>query len=226
MKKFVKAMLVVAVMLVFSLPLLLSGCAKGNLEDLKIHTNFKTEYFVGESLDVTNGKLLYTNKEGKETVVSVQENMITSFSTTTEGEREMVITYNGLTLTISYSVTKLYDVTVGDLYYSTPSIFTPTPSNYDYIYIYALNKITISSSNATPANYQPTEQTLQNSTFTFNRTIENKKVIYTYSVNSGNLSATYKIIVENENQLTVSISGTDPVYGEVNSSSLFTKYVK
>lgn len=223
MKKFMKAMWVCAFMLVFSLPILLTGCSNGDLENLKIYTDFKTEYFVGESLDVTNGKLSYTDKDGKEIIVSVKEEMISSFSTATEGEREMIITYNSKTITYNYVVNKKpADVKVGDLYYLSPSAFSNYDGYNDYIYIKNSNVFAISSTNVAPESMSETY--LPTNNFTFTKSIENKKVVYVCTKNTTTINYAYTITVENENQVKLSAVMTNVETGSTNTASgVFTK---
>ena len=91
----------VLVMMIIASPLLLFACAEK--PTLEISTSFKTTYYIGESLDVSNGVLKYT-KDGKENFVDVEENMITGFSSETAGTRELTITYEDLTIQLSYTI--------------------------------------------------------------------------------------------------------------------------
>ena len=75
-------------------------------DGISIHTNLKTTYYVGESLDVTGGIINYT-VDGHTTQVAVTENMVTGFSSTTTGTRNMIITYQGQTTTVSYSINEI-----------------------------------------------------------------------------------------------------------------------
>lgn len=83
-------------------PLVMTGCTKGK-PTLELQTAFKTTYYVGEVLDVSNGVLKYTNN-GNEELVDVTESMISGFSTALVGTRNLTITYEGIELEVSYTV--------------------------------------------------------------------------------------------------------------------------
>lgn len=222
MKKTTKTILACAFILVVSFSLLLTGCTKEVLESIEIYADFKTEYYVGESLDTTNGKLLCTNEEGKEYYVSIQKSMISSFSTDTEGEWEMIITYKGLTILYRYVVAKLpTDVVVGDLYYSAN--FLGSSSEYTYVYVSGINYFNIGGVNKSPENigdYLPGDPR------EYTRTIENQKVVYTDTIIDDYGYATYTIFVENKNQIRLTVVGEYAEMGSVNISAIFTKVVR
>jgi len=96
-KSFLLLFLLVAIM-----PML-AGCLNKEPK-LELNVEFKNEYVIGETLDVTGGILLYTDKTGHKTYVEMQENMITGFSTETAGERSMIISYENETILFTYSV--------------------------------------------------------------------------------------------------------------------------
>ena len=76
MKTFKKITLAFALVLAICLPtILLTACGDGGKEKLSLVQTFKTEYYVGENLDVSNGILKYIDQEGKSTRVELQENM-------------------------------------------------------------------------------------------------------------------------------------------------------
>ena len=79
----------------------LTAC--GDKNSIKINTAFKTTYYLNEELDVTGGILDYT-VDSKTTQVAITESMISGFSTETVGTRNLVITYEGCSLTVSYTV--------------------------------------------------------------------------------------------------------------------------
>jgi len=94
---------------------LLTACGGGNgntpgentqKDGLSIHTNFDTTYYVGQDLDVTGGILNYT-KDGKTTQIAVTESMISGFTKDKAGNRNMIVTYEGETLLINYTVNEL-----------------------------------------------------------------------------------------------------------------------
>ena len=49
---------------------------------IEVSVEFKNEYLVGETLDVTGGFLTYTGKDGKETPVQITADMCEGFSST------------------------------------------------------------------------------------------------------------------------------------------------
>lgn len=95
---------------------LLTACGGGNTPDglggektpdgLSIYSNFDTTYYVGQSLDVLGGILDYT-KDGKTKKIAITEDMITGFSTEKAGNRNMIVTYQGETLVINYTVKEI-----------------------------------------------------------------------------------------------------------------------
>ncbi|MBQ3205213.1 MAG: Ig-like domain-containing protein, partial [Peptococcaceae bacterium] len=69
-------------------------------------TDHKTNYYVGDALDVTNLKLLVTYTNSQFNYVNVTPAMISGFDTTTAGEKTVTITYEG--------ATTQYTITVSD----------------------------------------------------------------------------------------------------------------
>ena len=101
-------------------------------ETLTLLNNFKTTYYVGEQLDVSNGVLKYTNN-GNPSYVEITADMIEFFNTNTAGERTMVITYQGKTLEVDYIVLEPIEMTNKAVYYCSPlSQYSPF---YQLIYI-------------------------------------------------------------------------------------------
>lgn len=227
MKKLSKIFLALALVLVFAVPFVFAGCENGasnaKEEGIKIHTTFKTEYEVGEDLDVTNGKLVYTDTKGKETVVAITADMITSFSTATVGTRQMIVTYQGFTTLVDYEVYQVVDVNVGDLFYCRPALFgAPTPEDvenyYTYVKFSADSKVSVDTSSAAPADYVPNGYTQ-----TFNTTKEkvNKKYVYTITNPFGS-NGSIVITVVDEN--TISVTATNSTTNVTRSGTL-TRYV-
>lgn len=75
-------------------------------DGISIHTPFKTTYYVGESLDVTGGIINY-KVDGHATPVNVTLNMVTGFSSDNPGTRDLIITYQGYTTIITYTVNEI-----------------------------------------------------------------------------------------------------------------------
>ncbi len=115
MKIFKKIVLTFALVLAICLPtVLLSAC--GGEKKLSLVQKFKTEYYVGETLDVSAGILKYIDADGKATNFAVEEDMVSVFSTEKPGNRKLLITYKEETLTVDYTV-KPWDVQ-NNVYYS------------------------------------------------------------------------------------------------------------
>lgn len=77
MKKWTKFLILPALILcsLFSL----FACGKTQ-DGIKIHSEFKTVYYVGEELDLTGGIIDYTS-EGNTVQVVISEEMVSGFST-------------------------------------------------------------------------------------------------------------------------------------------------
>ena len=103
-KRFNLAKILTLVMMLVLLPCAALFVACGGPEDgIEIRSSFKTTYYVGDALDVTGGIIDYTD-DGKTIQVAITDEMISGFSTATEGTRDLVLTYEGYTETISYTV--------------------------------------------------------------------------------------------------------------------------
>lgn len=110
MKKVNKIFISLALVLVLVLPLFLGGCFGGSKEKLELHTEFKTEYNVGDVLDLTNGKIKYTNEKGEIIILAITPQMVSSFNTDTVGTREMIITYEEKSILVSYFVVNPFKI--------------------------------------------------------------------------------------------------------------------
>jgi len=85
--------------------MLFTGCSSQD-PTLVLESNFKTEYYLGETIDLTNAKVKYTNNKGKEETFEVTIDMISGFETTSVGEFVLTITYEGLEVSVDYVVKK------------------------------------------------------------------------------------------------------------------------
>ena len=76
------------------------------LKSIQIQGTPKTEYNINEPIQ-TGLSILVTRQTGKIEAIDVENDMISGFNTTTEGEKEVTITYteNGVTKQTSYSIT-------------------------------------------------------------------------------------------------------------------------
>ena len=69
-------------------------------------TTPKTNYLVGESLDVTGGAIIVTKKSGATEIVAIAPTMVSGFdSTSVVTGQTLTVTYNGLTTTYQINVT-------------------------------------------------------------------------------------------------------------------------
>ena len=167
MKKFIKIGLCFAFTLLLSASLLLTGCKKEAKIELK--EEFKVEYYIGEELDVTGGILNYTNEEGKTIPVAITSDMVTGFSSTQVGSRQLIITYEGATLLVDYTVEEapnVQTVTMGALYYLNPSaVFNPNISGQiDYVKFVNLTSVFIGTSATQPGSLS--DSSLQSFSYT------------------------------------------------------------
>lgn len=105
-KKSLFTVLVAVGMLLISL-FLLVGCNEEPSKQtptIAIKTPFQTEYFLNEELNVSGGVLVYTDENGVEHLINIEENMITGFNSTTYGNKNLFLSYNNLTTPIDYTV--------------------------------------------------------------------------------------------------------------------------
>ncbi len=97
------------VLIILSAMFLMTACNQ-TPDGIKINSEFKTTYDIGDKLDVTGGIIDYTI-DGKTTQIVLTDDMITGFTTEQVGERNLVITYEGFTLTIPYMVRPMFVAT-------------------------------------------------------------------------------------------------------------------
>ena len=127
---------------------------------------------------LVDGKILYTDKEGNESVVSVYgETMVSGFNNQVVGTRSMIITYQGCTLTYEYTI-KPYDVLLNRLYYVHQE-----ENNVDYIYMCWTTATTAYAYGTNDAPQQMSVNTLVTlgTPANFTKSIVNNQTVYTYS---------------------------------------------
>ena len=119
MTKKLKFSLIIAFTLLLTLFAgVLAGCGGKNDDNAQIVVKsdmIKTEYVVGEELEITGGILEYISNE-KITHIQITKDMISNFSTEKLGSYSMIVTYNGKTTTVSYTVNKGFSLS--KLYYA------------------------------------------------------------------------------------------------------------
>lgn len=114
MKIFKKAALALMLVLAVCLPAaLLTAC--GGEEEISLESSFKTEYFVGESLNTSGGKIKLIDSAGSTSYIDIESSMISGFSTQEVGQYTMVVTYRNKNIDVDYTV-KPWDVIGGAFY--------------------------------------------------------------------------------------------------------------
>ena len=90
---------------VFLIPFFTVACADTSVKDgIEISNAFKTEYEIGEAIDVSGG-VLKCVIDGKESFVPITVEMVSGFDSSTAGDdKQLVITYNDMTTTLNYKV--------------------------------------------------------------------------------------------------------------------------
>lgn len=137
MKKLLK--FIVLPIMLLSCALMVSGCLDKPEDKIAIHTPFKTVYYVGEELDVIGGILNYT-KDGKTTQVAITNTMITGFNTLNAGNYNMIITYEGLTVVVPYTINNIPELTLNcNIIYK--SEYITSPGGYYYVKFLSQNSV-------------------------------------------------------------------------------------
>lgn len=67
----------------------------------------KTNYFIGEPLDVTGGKVTVTRQAGPDEIIDLTANMVTGFDSETAGTKTLTITYQEKTTTFDITVSEV-----------------------------------------------------------------------------------------------------------------------
>lgn len=100
-------------------------------------SEFKTEYIVGEELDITNGVLKVT-QNGAESYVEITSDMIDYFNSDVVGTRKMVLSYKGKSIEIEYTVSEPLKMLDKQIYYdSSMAVTTLYYVDYEMGIIYA-----------------------------------------------------------------------------------------
>lgn len=90
------------------------------ITQISLLNGFKSNYFVGDSLDVSGGKITVTYNSGKTESVNITASMVSNFSTTSACSAIATITYEGKTCNHNYTVTA---IAVSSIQLETPSTF-------------------------------------------------------------------------------------------------------
>lgn len=110
----------------------LTGCFGGEAKvtAIDLTQTFKTQYEIGETLDVSNGIIKVTYDDDTQKDLFVTNSMVAGFNTQTVGQKTMIITYKDSTKTVPYTVTGPSFKEDRYLWYN------PTLSTGNCIYIY------------------------------------------------------------------------------------------
>lgn len=100
-----KSLKIIGIVLMLTLCFgLFVGCEKSDEDpELTIAQDFKTVYYVGETLDVTGGWVKYTDGKNEETVI-ITSDMVTGFDSSKPRHAMLTIHYESAILSISYTV--------------------------------------------------------------------------------------------------------------------------
>lgn len=93
----------------FGVAIPVQGVLHKDNSGITLHTSFKTEYYMGESLDLTGGILDYTVGTNTSNI-AITSDMISGFTSQAPGTRQLAITYRNFTCTIPYTVNAAYFV--------------------------------------------------------------------------------------------------------------------
>lgn len=77
------------------------------LTSIEITAPFKLEYFEGDPLDTTGGKLKLTYNNNTTETIDITESMVQNFNTSTSGTKKLTIYHNGKHVDASYTVKEL-----------------------------------------------------------------------------------------------------------------------
>ena len=114
MKKFKKLIAIFAFLIMSSSTL--AGCLDKQpaIKNATI-INVDDTYYVGDTIDFSNFILMITTEDGKTKTIPVTENMITLPDTNSEGEKNIVVNYQGKQYTVTINVQQKPSVLAGKL---------------------------------------------------------------------------------------------------------------
>ncbi len=100
-------LILLATVLIFSSALFLVSCGEeANIKEISIYSMPRTEYALGESLDLTDARLLVKYDGGKESIVDVTPDMLSGFDSTLLGTQYIKIYYANHTAVFSVNVSR------------------------------------------------------------------------------------------------------------------------
>lgn len=205
MKIFKKIFCICLVLSLCLIPAILSGCANKTEAKIEIHQTFKTEYLVGEELNINNGIIKYTDSDNNVSYINITENMVSSFNTLTSGTRDMVITYNNSTLLVSYTV-NLLDANFTSFYYSYIVEGLSGPQRPMFFAFKFINDGTSIQYLILPADTSLLDITFDNAiTLNGTKTIKNNQFVYEFTSYEQIFKQTWTYTVVSENKIIVSL---------------------
>lgn len=105
MKKFLGLMIIC----LLAIPVVLVGCAKGNpVVGIEMNTMpTKTNYYIGEELDLTGATVSIVHENGEVEVVDMSKTSLSNFDSSTLGKKQVIVTYkvDGVEFTTSINYT-------------------------------------------------------------------------------------------------------------------------
>lgn len=160
-----------------------------SVTSIELLTDIKDEYFVGDTLDITEAtiKVTYTNHTTEDIIITNE--MVSGFDTTTAGEKNITITFGEKTITVPYTVT--------DVVATNISIKTPFKTNYyvgDNLDL-SNGKVTITYNNSTTKDVTITNSHIVNfstenvGNFNLNVTVEGKTLTIPYTITALEVSS-------------------------------------
>lgn len=192
---------------------------------IEIHTSFKTEYYVGEQLNVSGGILSYKNENGQTSLVAITTDMISGFDSSQLGPKQMILTYNELQLLVDYNVINAPTLPKADTYY-----ITTTFNDNRIILIYVSSEASVGLTYIYSSDTQTIRQNAIDSVSThvkfYTKSVANGKNIYTYTESGMECDSPYSEthtifnITENGFDYTIDIMSSE---GNGTLSYTFTK---
>lgn len=118
MKNLKKIILSVVAFMILVVPAVLMGCGNDPIEaTLEILQEFKTEYYVGEELDVSGGILKYTEEGKTPEYIEIEDDMVSFFYNETAGDKTLVIEYKEESVEVDYKVIEPTRIENKQVYY-------------------------------------------------------------------------------------------------------------
>ena len=93
-------------------------------------TGIKTDYYVGEELDLAGAKIEVIRRDGSKEIIDITKEMLEGFTTDEIGEKVVTITYEDVTTTFNVNVTK-YEAPKADITIDNLDVKLPENVIYD-----------------------------------------------------------------------------------------------